>query len=172
MLVAMPTAMPEEPLTSRLGIAVVVRHEIDGFLVDVSQQFVRHAAHAHFGVAHRRRRVAIDRAEIALAVDQHVAHREGLRHAHHRVVHCAVAVWMVLADHIADHTGRLLVGLVVVVAQFAHREQHTPVHWLQTVAGIRQRTPHNHAHGVIEVRLAHLVFEIYRQDFAGDFGHQ
>ena len=38
------------------------------------------------GVAHRRRRIAVDRAEIALPVDQRHAHRERLRHAHHGVV--------------------------------------------------------------------------------------
>ena len=55
MLVAMPTAMPAEPLTSRFGNArrhdrrlvfllVVVRLEVDGFLVDVGQQLVRERA--------------------------------------------------------------------------------------------------------------------------------
>ena len=52
MLVAMPTAMPDEPLTSRFGtrvgsterlelLAVVVRHEVDRFLVDVGEQLAR-----------------------------------------------------------------------------------------------------------------------------------
>ena len=51
MLVAMPTAMPAEPLISRFGMraagsavplrTVVVRAEIDGFLVDVGQQLGR-----------------------------------------------------------------------------------------------------------------------------------
>ena len=37
-------------------------------------------------VAHRRRRVAVARAEVALAVDQRIAQREVLRHPHHGVV--------------------------------------------------------------------------------------
>ena len=65
--------------------------------------------HAHFGVAHRRRRIAVDRAEIALAVDQQVAHRERLRHAHDRVVDRGIAVRVILADHVADHARALLV---------------------------------------------------------------
>ena len=57
---------------------------------------------ARFGVAHRRRRIAVDRAEIALAVDQRQAHREILRHPHHRVVDRLVAMRMVFTHHVAD----------------------------------------------------------------------
>jgi hypothetical protein len=35
---------------------------------------------------------------------------------------------------------------------------------LQTVARIRQRARHDHAHGVREVRLLHLVIDIDRTD--------
>ena len=116
--------------------------------------------------------VAVHRAEVALAVDQQVAHRERLRHAHDGVVHRRVAVRVVLADHVADDARGLLVGLVPVVAELAHREQHAAVHGLQAVAHVGQRAAHDHAHRVIEVRLLHLVFEIDVQDFAGDFGHE
>jgi hypothetical protein len=147
MLVAMPTAMPEEPLTSRFGTwsaaprlglgAVVVGHEVDGFLVDVGQQLVGDARHAHFGVTHGRRGVAVDRAEVALAVDQQVAHGERLRHAHDGVVHRRVAVGVVFTDDVTDHAGGLLVGLVPVVAELAHGVQHAAMHRLQTVPHIR-----------------------------------
>ena len=156
----------------RLGLGlVVVRREVDRFLVDVREQLVREPRHADLGVAHRRRGVAVDRAEVALAVDQQVAHRERLRHADDRVVDRRVAVRVVLADHVADHAGRLLVGLVPLVAELAHRVQHAAVHRLQAVADIGQGASHDHAHRVIEVRLLHLVFEVDVQDFAGDFGH-
>ena len=57
MLVAMPTAMPDEPLISRLGIragstsgsmfrTIVVGPEIDRFLVEVGEQLVADARHA------------------------------------------------------------------------------------------------------------------------------
>ena len=113
MLVAMPTAMPAEPLTSRFGkrvgstdgssvVAVVVRHEVDGLLVDVAQQLLAHRGEPRLGVAVGRRRVAVDAAEVPLPVDQRVAQREVLRHAHHRVVDRRVAVGVVVADHVAD----------------------------------------------------------------------
>ena len=145
--------------------AVVVRHEVHGFLVEVRQQLVRDLAHADLGVAHGRRRVAVDRAEVALPVDQHVAHGERLRHAHDRVVDRRVAVRVVLTDHVTHDARGLLVGLVPVVAQLAHREQDAPVHRLQAVAHIRQRPPHDHAHGVVEVGLAQFAFDADRYDF-------
>ena len=156
----------------RLGLRfVVVRHEIDGFFFDVGEQLARDARHAHFGVTHGRRRVAVHRAEVALAVDQQVAHGKRLRHAHQRVVHGVVAVRVVLADDVADHAGGLLVGLVPVVTELAHGMQDAPVHGLQAVANIGQRAADDDAHGVVEIRLAHLVFEIHGKNFARDFVH-
>jgi hypothetical protein len=82
-LVAMPTAIPDEPLISRFGIragkpglflrTVVVRPEIDSFLVDIGQHFMGDLRQADFGVTHRRGVVAVHRTEVALAIDQHVA---------------------------------------------------------------------------------------------------
>ena len=132
---------------------------------------MRDARHAHFGVAHGRRRIAVHRAEIALAVDEQVAHRERLRHAHHRVVHGGVAVRVVLADDVADDAGGFLVGLVLVVAELAHGVEHAAMHGLQAVAHVGQRAPDDHAHGIVEIGLPHLVFEIDGDDFAGDFSH-
>ena len=150
---------------------VIIGNEIDRFLVDISQQLMRQARHAHLGVTHGGRHIAVDRAEVALAIDQQVAHGEGLRHADNGVVHGLVAVRVVLADHVADDARRLLVGLVVLIAQFAHGEQNAPVHGLEAIAHIGKGPPDDDAHGVIEVRLPHLVFEIHGQDFACDFRH-
>ena len=148
--------------------AVVVRPEVDRLFLQVGQQFVCHPAHADFGVAHGRGGIAIDRAEVSLPVDQQVAHREILRHAHDGVVYRRIAVRVIFTDHVTDHARRLLVGLVPVVAEFVHGEQHAPVHWLQSVTHVRQRAAHDHAHGVIEVRFAHLVFEIDRNGLLGE----
>ena len=168
MLVAMPTAMPPAPFDQQvrkarrqhhrlaLGI-VVVRLEIDGVLVDVLEQRVRDLGEPHLGVAHRRRRIAVDRAEIALAVDQRQAHGEVLRHAHQRVVDRLVAVGMVFTDDVADDARRLAVRLVPLVAVLVHRVEDAPVHRLEAVAGIGQRARHDHAHGVIEIGALHLL---------------
>ena len=73
---------------------------------------MRGLGQARFGVTHRRRRIAVDRTEIALAVDQRHAHREVLRHADHGVVDRLVAVRMILTDDVADDAGGLDVLLV------------------------------------------------------------
>ena len=150
---------------------VVVGLEIDGFLVDVRHQLMRQARHARFGVSHCRGGVAIDGAEVTLAIDQHVTQRERLCQAHQRVVHRLIAMRVVLTDDVTDDTRRLEVGLVAVRVEFVHRVQHAAMHRLEAVARIRQRAAHDHAHGVIEVALAHLVFQVDLDDFLGGFCH-
>ncbi len=110
-----------------------------------------------FGITHRGRGIAVDRAEIALPVDQRHAHGEILRHPHQRVIDRLVAVRVIFTDDVADGAGRLAVRLVPVEAVLVHRVENAPMHRLQTVARIRQRTRHDHAHGVIEVGALHLV---------------
>ena len=78
---------------ARLGALVVeVGNERNGLFVDVGEQFERRPRETRFGVAIGGRRIGIDRAEVAVPVDQRIAQREVLRHAHERVVDRAVAV--------------------------------------------------------------------------------
>src|SRR5581483_9109932 len=50
-------------------------------------------------------------------------------------------------------------------------EEDAAVHRLEAVAGVGEGAPHDHAHGVIEIGTTHLVFEVYGEDFFGEFGH-
>ena len=125
-----------------------------------------------FGVAHRRGVVAVDRPEIALSVDQHVAHGKVLRHSDDGVVDRLVAMRVVLADHIADDAGRLLVSAVPVVAELVHRKQHAPVHRLESVARIGKGAADDHAHRVIQVASPHFLLKTDRQGFFGELGHE
>jgi hypothetical protein len=151
--------------------AVVVGTEIDRLLVDVGDHLVRDLGQPDLGVAHGRRVVAVDRAEVALAVDQHVPHREVLGQPHDGVVDRLVAVRVVLADDVADDTGRLLVRPVPVVAQLVHRVQDAAMHGFQSVTCVGQCTPHDDAHRVVEVAPPHLLFEADGQGFFGELGH-
>jgi len=90
--------------------AVVVLLEVDGVLVDVGEHLVGDPGEPRLGVPHRRGRVAVDRAEITLAVDQRVAEREGLRHPNHRVIDGGVAVRVIELHHLAHEGGALLVA--------------------------------------------------------------
>ena len=116
---------------------VVVRDEVDRVLLEIAQELVGDALHADFGVTHRRSAVAVDGAEVAVAVHQRHAQRERLGHADDRVVDGRIAVRMVLADHFAHHAGRLHVLRVPLVVKLVHREETAAVDGLQTVTDIR-----------------------------------
>ena len=143
---------------------VVVRLEVDGVLVEVVDERIAHMLKPHLGVTHGRRGIAVDRAEIALAVDQLQAHGEVLRHAHQRVIDRLVTVRMIFTDDIADDARRLAIRLVPFVAVLVHRIENAPMHRLEPVARIRQSAHHDHAHRVIEIALLHLLGNRHRAD--------
>ena len=150
-----------------LGLAlglVVIGLKVDGVVVEVVEQRIGDAREPRLGVAVGRRRIAVHRAEIALAVDQRQAHREILRHPHHRVVDRQLAMRMVFADHVADDARRFAVAAVPLVAVDLHRIEDAAVDRLQPVADIGQGARHDHAHRVIEVRALHLVLDRDRGD--------
>ena len=172
MLVAMPTAMPELPLISRFGNArgqnfglrfalVVVGLEIDGFLVDVFEQRGGDARKARFGVPHGRGRIAIDGAEVALAIDQRIAHAKTAapcgptrrKRARRRAGGICPSTSPTILAHL--RVGRLKCRPISL-----HAVKDAAVDRLQAVANVGQGAAHDHAHGVIEVRAAHLVFDI------------
>jgi hypothetical protein len=153
----MPTAIPSEPFKSRFGTRVGIT---DRLLLDVGEDFRSDLRHARFGVAHRGGRVAIYRAEVALTIDEWVAHREVLRQADDGVIDGRVAVRVILADHVADDARALLVSLVVLIAEFVHRPEHASVDGLEAVAHIGQRAADDDRHGVVEIRTPHLFFDI------------
>jgi hypothetical protein len=134
-----------------LLFAVVIRDEIDRFLVDIGGELVGDPLQPALGVAHRRRVVAIDRAEVALAVDQRVAERKVLRHPNQRVVDRHVAVRMVFTHHLADDPGTLHIRPVPDGVGFVHCIEDAPVHGLEAIAHVGQRPADDHAHRIIEV---------------------
>ena len=122
MFVAMPTAMPRLPLTSRFGkragstvgsrvVAVVGVGEVDGVLVDVAEHLHRDRRELALGVPQRppAGRSGSGEPKFAVTVDERVAEREVLRHARERVVDRRVAVRVVLAHHVADDARALRV---------------------------------------------------------------
>ena len=142
--------MPDEPFGQqvregarqhdRLFVFLVIgRLEVDGVLADAFEQKRRDVGHARFGVAHRRRVIAVDIAEIALAIDDGVADGEFLRQAHQRIIDRLIAMRMELTHDVADDTGALLVGLVGPDPHFAHCMHDAAMHRLETVADIGQR---------------------------------
>jgi hypothetical protein len=78
---------------------------------------------------------------------------------------------MVFAHHVADHARALHVRARRDVVALLHAEQDPAVDRFQAVAHVGQGAPDDDAHRIVEIRLAHLVFEVDVQDFARDFGH-
>ena len=138
-------------------VTVVVGLKIDGVFVDIVEQRHRRTRQPALGVPHGRRCIAVDRAKIALAVDQRQAHGKILRHAHERVVDRRVAVRVIFTHHVADHAGRFHVFAVRVMPLLVHRVEDAAMHRLEAVARIGERPRHDHAHGVIEIGALHLL---------------
>ena len=120
MLVAMPTAIPWEPLTSRLGnragstdgllhLPRVVVLEVDRVLPDPLEEVVGQLGEPALGVPGGAWRV-IDAAEVALRVDEEMTHREVLPHADQGVVDGRVPVGVVVPHDVTDDLGALAVG--------------------------------------------------------------
>jgi hypothetical protein len=133
--------------------AVVVRPEVRRVLVEAVEEELGDLGQARLRVAHRRRVVPVDVAEVALALDERVALGEVLREAHERVVDRLVAVGVERAHHVAHDLGAFLERRIRVEAQQPHAVQDAPVHGLQPVPGVGERPVHDRGERVGEVAL-------------------
>ena len=136
---------------------VVVGLEIDRLLVEIGQQLHGRAREAALGVTHGRGAVAVDVAEVAVAVDEREAHGPILRHADHRVVDGGIAVRVVLAHDFADRPRGLLVRAVGRDARLGHGVEDAAVHRLEAVAHVGQCAGHDDRHRVLEEGGLHLL---------------
>ena len=66
---------------------------------------------------------------------------------------------MVITHNLADDFGGLAVGTVVHQTHLVHAVENATMHRLEAIPYVRQGSPHDDAHGVIEVRGVHLVFD-------------
>ena len=58
---------------------IIVRHEINSFLVDISEHFLCNFCHTDFGITHRSGTIAVDGTKVTVAVYQEVTRIEILR---------------------------------------------------------------------------------------------
>ena len=131
--------------------AVVVRLEIDGIHVDFVEQQFGDRRQAGFGITHRRGAVAVARTEVALAVDQRIAQRKILRHAHQSVIDRLVAVRMQFTEHFTDHQRRFARFGGRAQAELVHREQNAALYRFLAVGAVRQRASLDYRDGVFEI---------------------
>ncbi len=138
---------------------VVARPERDGIPVDLLEHLVGDARQTALGVAHGRGRVAVERPEVARAVDERIAQREWLRHADEGVVNRGVAVRMIAPHHVADDLGALAALLVGREVLLPHREEDAALHGLEAVAHVGQRPRGDDRERVVEVLLLGRLME-------------
>ena len=143
-----------------LGGAVKVVDKVDRVAVQVVQHRGRQPREPRFRVAHGRRRIAVHRPEIALAVHQRVANRKRLCHPYQGVVQRLVAVRVVFTHRVAHHARRLAVRRSGRGRDFVHRIQQPAMHRLQPVAHIRNSPRDDRAHRIVDIRGLHLLDDV------------
>ena len=66
---------------------------------------------------------------------------------------------MIFTHDITDDTGGFTVRPVPIVIALVHHMHDAAMNGFQPVTDIRQRPAHDHAHRIIEIGFAHLVFD-------------
>ena len=144
----------------RFGVAFVVgRNVVDGVEFNVVEHHRRNGRKPGLRVPHRGCRQSRDRTEIALLVDEHMAHVPFLGHAHQRWVDHALAVRVVVAAGIAGDLGTLHPSRPGGEVEIVHRHQDPPLGRLEAVAHVGQGPRDDHAHRVGEVALFELLLD-------------
>ena len=151
------------------GVVKIEGH-VHGVLVHVSQHVLCHFLELGLRVTHGGRRVSVHRAKVTLALHHGVTLVPFLAQAHHGVIYAGVSVRVELTHHFTHDTGALLGLAAKTQAHVVHAEQDAALHGLETVAGVREGTGHNHRHGIVDVRRAHLMVNFHLLDVAGS-GH-
>jgi len=150
-----------------LARALVVVREVNGVQLDVCEHLRAGRAETGRRVAHRRGGVCVERAEVALAVNERIAVTERLPHAHEGVVDGNVTVGVVVPVGVADYLAALAVLGAGAEAQLVHGHEYAPLHGLEAVARVRQGAADDDAHRKRQVGLAHLVLD---EDAPGHVG--
>ena len=81
---------------------------------------------------------------------QRLMHGKVLGQSHECIVHGSVTMRVILAQNLAHNARTLSMRLVGCEAQVVHGEENSPVHRLETIPDIRQRTPNDHRHCVLQ----------------------
>ena len=143
---------------------VVIGAEIDRVLVDAVEQMRGDRGQPRLGVAVGGGVIAVDIAEIALAVDQRIADGEILREPRQRVVDRLIAVGMEVAHGVADDLGAFAELALGAEPELLHGVEQPPMHGLQPVAHVGQRAVHDGGERVGEVALLQRLAQIDRLD--------
>ena len=122
------------------------------------------------GVTVGRGRIAIDGAEVAMAVDERQPHDPILRQADQGFVNGDVAVRVIFADDVADDAGALAGPAIGVQMQLVvHRVEDAALHRLEAVADVGQGAGGDDGQGIRQVAAARFLHDRRRMN---RFRHQ
>ena len=147
-----------------LEALVEVGHEVNGVLLDVRKHLGGDAAHPGLGVTVGGGRVSVDGAEVAVPVNEGIAQRKVLRHAHQRVIDRGVPVGVEAAQHGAHRGGRLAEGLFIDQPVLVHGIQDAAMHRLEAVPHVGQGTRYDDRHGIFNIAFLHLGVDVHREN--------
>ena len=142
---------------------VVVGGEVDRVLIQVRRQCQGRGGQTRLGVAGGRRTV-IQGAEVAVAVNERQAHREGLGQTHQRLVDRGVPVRVEPTHDITHDPGGLHVRTIRAQPHPVHLEQDAALNRLEPVSGVRQGTRVDDGVGVLQEAGAHLRGQVEIDD--------
>ena len=146
--------------------AVVIGAEVDGVLVDAVEQPRGDFGQPRLGVAFGGGVVAVDITEIALPVDQRVAHGEVLGEARERIVDRLVAVRVEVTHRVADDLGAFSELALRRKAELLHGVEQPAMHRLEPVAHVGERAMHDGRQRICEIALFQRLAEINGLDRA------
>jgi hypothetical protein len=69
---------------------------------------------------------------------------------------------MVLTKYISDDPSALLERPVITKSHLMHGIENSPMHRFESVSHVGKCTAYDDRHGIIEIRLFHLIFYGYR----------
>gem|GEM_PF-4600878 len=111
-------------------------------------------------VSHRGGGIAVDVAEVALSIDQRIAHGERLSHTDEGGVDHRFAVGMEVAARLSADLGTLLVTVLGPQVEFAHRVEDAPLDRLEAIAHVREGAGDDDRHRIVDIAPAELVFDV------------
>ena len=88
---------------------------------------------------------------------------------HERGINDRFTVRVIVAGSVAADFCAFAVAAIGREAKIVHGDEDAPLHRLQAVAHIRQRARDDHAHRIVQIRLAHLGFDIDRKQYGSVF---
>ena len=142
--------------------AVIVGVHIDRIFSDILEHEICDGSEPGLRVPVGCGRIAVEGAEVALAIEQGVAEAEILRHADKGVINGRIAMGMIFTHGFADDTGAFHIRPVGIETQFPHGKDDPPVDRLESIPNVGQGAAHNDAHGIINIGNLEFLAYIYR----------